>query len=184
MKRNPFTLALSLSAITAFACATAFTAIQAGAQQPSGSTDPLGKFVGSGSCTGQALGEDMKAFHATSGKLHAQKVLDGNWVEIRFDEDPRADNPKPFSVVQYIGYDKARKRYVSVLVDNSGSGYSTGTSTGWKGDSISFDESLAGQAVGFRDIMTSSNGRFGHTGMLRDKHGKWIKADEEHCTSA
>lgn len=184
MKRNPFAFAISLSTIAVLACAAAFPATQVGAQQPSGSADPLGKFVGSGNCTGQALGEDMKAFHATTGKLRSQKVLDGNWVEIHFDEDPRADNPKPFSVVQYIGYDKARKRYVSVLVDNSGSSYSTGTSSGWKGDSISFDESLAGRSVGFRDIMTSSNGTFGHVGMLRDKHGKWIKADEEHCTSA
>ena len=189
MKRNPFAFAISLSAIAVLACATAITVTEVNAQQPGGSGDPLGKFVGSGTCTGQALGEDMKAFHATTGKFSSQKILDGNWVEIRYDEERSTAVTKPFHVVQYIGYDKARKRYVSVLVDNSGSGYSTGTSTGtstgWKGDSITFDESLDGKPASFRDTFTtSSNGMSSHTGTMRDKHGKWIKTDEEHCTSA
>lgn len=185
MKRNPFAFAISLSAIAVLACAAAIMATEVSAQQPSGSADPLGKFVGSGTCTGQTLGEDMKAFHATTGKFSSQKVLDGNWVEIRYDEDRSTVVTKPFHVVQYIGYDTAKKRYVSVLVENSGSGYSTGTSSGWKGDSITFDESVDGKPASFRDTFTnSSNGMSSHTGTMRDKRGKWIKTDEEHCTSA
>jgi hypothetical protein len=174
---------ISLIALT---CAAALAVTQVNAQE-SKSTAPAGqldKFVGSGTCTGKTLGPDMKAFHATTGKYSGEKVLDGNWVVIHYDEDQSTAVPKPFHVVQYFGYDKAKKGYVSVLVDNSGSGYSTGTSAGWKGDSISFDESMAGQPVAFRDSFTSSNGMSSHTGTMRDKNGKWVKTDEENCKSS
>ncbi|HJU25278.1 MAG TPA: DUF1579 family protein, partial [Rhodanobacteraceae bacterium] len=169
--------------LIALACAAALGVTQVSAQESTSaaSAGALDKFVGSGTCTGKTLGHDMKAFHDTTGKYSGEKVLEGNWVVIHYDEDQSAAVPKPFHVVQYFGYDKAKKRYASVLVDNSGSSYATGTSDGWKGDSISFDESLDGQPVAFRDSFTSSNGMATHTGMMRDKHGKWIKTDEEHC---
>jgi uncharacterized protein DUF1579 len=176
----------SLAIFAALVCASAPFAIgqvsaqQAGASSQAGTLD---RFVGNGTCSGKSLGADMKSFHATTGKYSGEKTLDGNWVVIRYDEDQSAAVPKPFHVVQYFGYDKANKRYVSVLVDNSGSGYSTGASTGWKGDSISFDESMAGQPVAFRDSFTSNNGMSSHTGTMRDKSGKWVKTDEESCKS-
>ena len=171
--------------LIALACAAALAATQVDAQESrsSASAGALDKFVGSGTCSGKTLGSDMKAFHDTTGKYTGEKVLDGNWVVIHYDENQSAAVPRPYHVIQYIGYDSAKKRYMAVTVDNSGSGYSTGTSTGWKGDSITFDESMGGKPASIRDTFTSSNGMSSHTGTMRDKSGKWIKTDEEHCKS-
>ena len=178
MKRK--LLAISVALICGAASLNLEPAIADDSPPPTGQLD---RFVGRGTCNGKSLGHDMKASHDTTGKYSAEKVLGGNWVVIHYDEDRSAAVPKPFHVVQYVGYDKAKRRYVSVLVDNSGSTYSTGTSAGWKGDSITFDESLAGQPVAFRDTFTTGQGMSSHTGAMRVKHGKWAKTDEEHCKS-
>jgi hypothetical protein len=182
-RRNDMKRTTSICLI-ALACASALAATQINAQesQSSASSSQLDKFVGSGACTGKALGSDMKTFHDTTGKYSAEKVLDGNWVVVHYDQDQSAATSKPYHVIQYIGYDASRKRFIAVTVDNSGSGYSTGTSAGWRGDSITFDESMDGKPTSIRDTFTTSGPSMAsHTGSMRDKHGKWVKTDEEHC---
>lgn len=178
----------SLAIFAALVCtSTPFAMSQALAQQADASSPStqLDRFVGSGTCTGNMMAMGKNPGHATTGKFQAEKTLDGHWVVIKYDEERTAVNSKPFSVVQYIGYDNAGKRYVSVLVDNSEAGYSTGTSAGWKGDSITFDESMDGKPASFRDIFTSGeSGLASHTGMERGKDGKWVKTDEETCHKA
>ena len=143
--------------------------------------DQLSELVGDGVCTGTVMAMGKKPSHATTGKYHGEKTLDGHWVVLRYDEDKSAAVAKPFSVVQYFGYDAARKRFVSVLVDNSGESYSTGTSAAWKNDSIVFDETTNGK-TNFRDAFTSSQpGMKSHTGWMKDEHGKWVKTDHEDC---
>jgi len=146
--------------------------------------EQLGYFVGDGTCTGHVIATGKTPARATTARFHGEKTLDGNWVAIHYDEDQTAANPKPYRVVQYFGYDAAKKQYTSVTFDNSGSGYSTGTSSGWKDDTFTVDEttSMRGGSVSFRDVFTKSgSGMASHTGMMRDKHGKWVKTDEETC---
>lgn len=182
MKHTPFALALSCCATAALAGGMAATAIAAPQVTPAAASAMLQKFVGSGTCTGRTMSHDMKSTHATTGRFVSQKIMDGNWVMIRYDEDQSAAAPKPYHVVQYIGYDAPGKRLTAVTIDNSGSGYSTGTSAGWKGNSITFDESIDGKPASFRDTFTASgSGMSGHMGTMRDKGGKWIKTDEESC---
>ncbi|MEO7149275.1 MAG: DUF1579 family protein, partial [Rhodanobacteraceae bacterium] len=155
----------------------------------SSQSNRLDDFVGSGTCSGNVMAMGKDSGHATTGKYSGEKVLGGNWVVIHYDEDQTSVNPKPFHVAQYFGYDAAKKRYVSVTFDNSGagSGYSTGTSSGWKDDSLTLDNtaSMGGRTVAGRDVFTKSDsGMSGHTGMMRDKNGKWAKTDEETCHKA
>ena len=179
MKRTTLTLAISFCAIATLAGGTA-----AAQDKTAAASSALDKFVGSGSCTGKSLDSNMKAFHAITGKFSGEKVLDGNWVVIHYDEDQSAAAPKPYHVIQYIGYDAAKKRYVATMVDNSGSGHFSGTSPGFKGDSITFDESTGGKPASFRDTFTTSQGLSSHVGTMRDKTGKWVKTDEETCKSS
>jgi hypothetical protein len=175
MKHVPSALFVSL-----FCASTAVSA--AGTAAPSNALD---KFIGSGSCAGNVMAMGKNPGHATVGKYHGEKIMDGRWAEIRYDEDQSAANPKPFHVVQYFGYDTSKKRYVSVLIDNADESYSTGTSPGWQGDSITFDESSDGKSVSFRDVFTSGrSGMSSHTGWMKDKNGKWVKTDEESCKSS
>lgn len=173
------------STILASIICTASTLIagQAVAQdKPVAASDPLAGFVGSGTCTGNVLAMGKKPGHATTGRYHGEKTMDGHWAVIDYDEDQSAANPKPFHVAQYFSYDVEKKHYVTVSIYNGDAGYSTGTSVGWKGDSITFDESNDGKPASFRDIFTSGeSGLSSHTGMERGKDGKWTKTDEENC---
>lgn len=174
--------------LIAMICASMMSSTQVFSQQSSSMApaDPLTKFfTGSGTCTGKSLDKDMKSSHATTGKYTAERVLDGHWVVIHYNEDQSSEAKKPFQVIQYFGYDVAKKHYVAVGVYNSAGSYSLGTSAAWDGDSITFDEGDAGKPPAFRDSFTTGNGGFtGHTGMQRDKNGKWVKTDEEKCAKS
>ena len=184
MKRTPLAILATLF------CASAQFAIgQTSAQQagPSSPSTQLDRFVGAGTCTGNEMAMGKNPGHATVGKFHGEKSLDGHWVAIHYDEDQTAANPKPFSVVQYFGYDAAKKRFVTVLFTNTGDSYSTGVSPGWKGNSVTFDETvwMNGKPAAFRDVFTDGDsGMSSHTGMMKDKTGKWVKTDEETCHKA
>ena len=172
--------ATSVLFVSLFCTSTA--AFAADAAAPSNALD---KFVGNGTCTGNVFAMGKKPGHPTVGKYHGEKIMDGRWAEIRYDEDQSAANPEPFHVVQFFGYDTSKKRYVSVLIDNSEDSYSTGTSAGWQGDRITFDESSDGKSVSFRDAFTTGPaGMSSHTGWMKDKSGQWVKTDEETCKSS
>jgi hypothetical protein len=139
--------------------------------------------IGELTCTGNMLGMEGHPGHATSATAHVEKVLGGNWIVIHYDEAKTDANPRPYSVVQYIGFEDAGKRFVSVVTDVvEGSGYATGVSAGWKGDAMSFDETASdSKKVTNRDTFTSSGDTFTHAGSMLDKDGKWIKTDAETC---
>lgn len=178
----------SLAIFAALVCTSAPFAI--GQAQPAGASSPpdqLDGFIGDGTCTGNMMAMGKNPGHATTGKFHGEKTLDGHWVVIHYDEDQTTANPKPFSVAQYIGYDPAKKHFVTVLFDNSGASYGTGVSSGWTGNTVTFDETvwMDGKRASFRDIFTNGDsGMSSHTGMMRDKDGKWVKTDEETCHKA
>jgi len=180
MKRIPLSF-LASAICAAIALGAGPTMAQ---DKPASPMDQLDSFVGDGTCTGNVMAMNKHPGHATTGKYHGEKTLDGHWVVIQYDEDQSAANPKPFRVVQYFGYDAAKKRFVSVLIDNSDPGYATSMSPGWKDGSITFDETADGK-VSFRDAFTSNkSGMNSHTGWMQDKSGKWVKTDEETCKSS
>lgn len=180
----------SLAIFAALICTSGPFAIDQALAQQSGASSPSGSldgFVGDAICTGNMMAMGKTPGHATTSKYSGEKILDGHWVVIHYDEDQTAANTKPFHVVQYIGYNAAKKRFIAVAFDNSNVGYSTGTSPGWKGDAFTLDntQSMDGKTVDNRDVFTKSDsGMSSHAGTMRDKHGKWVKTDEETCHKA
>ena len=177
--------------IITLVCASASFTAQRVLAQTTGAPSPLDQlddFVGDGICTGHVMAMGSKPGHDTTGKYHGEKILGGHWIVMHYDQDQSASAPEPYHVVQYLGYDAANQRFVGVVLDNSGSGYATGTSPGLKGDTLTFDNtgSAHGKPASYRDVFTrdSRNGMTGHTGMMRDKHGSWVKTDEETCRKA
>jgi hypothetical protein len=157
---------------------------QAGASSPA---DQLDGFVGDGVCTGKMMAIGKNPGHVMSGRVHGEKTLDGHWAVIHYAEERTASNPKPFSIDQYVGYDPAGKHFVTVLFDNTGAGYATGVSSGWTGNTITFDETvwIGGKRASVQDVFTNGDsGMSSHTGKLRDTKGKWITTDEESCHKA
>jgi len=139
--------------------------------------------IGEMTCTGNMIAFGGMPGHATTASARVEKVLGGNWIVIHYEEAQTDANPHPYSVVQYIGYEDAGKRFVSVVADViEGSGYSTGVSAGWKGDAMTFDETASNsRAVTNRDTFTASGDVFTHAGTMLGKDGKWVKTDTETC---
>lgn len=169
----------------AIACASSLLCLgPAGAQDALPSQlDQLSGFLGDGTCTGNVLA--TKSPHPTSGKLHGEKMLGDRWIVIRYDGDATASDSKPYRVVQYFGYDAKAGHFVDVVLDNSGASYSAGTSSGWEGDAITFENTdyTSGSHSLFRDVFTRRGALVvSHTGYERDKHGKWIETDQETCS--
>jgi hypothetical protein len=183
MKRITHAFALSL------VCLVASSSIGQALAEDSKSASPmdqLGKFVGDGTCTGNVLAMGTSPGHASTGKLHAEKTLDGQWVVIHYDENKTDVNPKPYHVQQYIGYDPEKKTFVAVAFDNMSASYSPATSSGWKGDTFTLEYTMSvdGKTVSLRDVFTHTADESSHTGMMRDKKGEWVKTDKEVCKSS
>lgn len=179
MKRTISTILMAASAVAPFAMLHAESPKSEAVAELGRLPFPNGDLA----CTGNLMAMAGKPGHPTTGSARVEKVLNGNWIVIRYDEAASADNAKPYSVVQYVGYEDAGKRFVSTLTDNNeGSGYATGTSPGWKDNAMTFDETMAGgKDVVFRDTFTASGEVFTHTGMALGKDRKWVKTDEETC---
>lgn len=155
----------------------------AGAQNPlPPQLDQLSGFLGDATCTGNLLA--TKSPHATSATYHSEKTLGGHWIMVRYDEEASSSNSKPFHVAQYFGYDPKGGHFVDVLVESFDGGYGAGTSSGWQGDVLTFEntDSTSGTRPVFRDVFTRHGGLVvSHTGYQRDKTGKWIRTDHEIC---
>lgn len=144
--------------------------------------DQLSGFLGDGTCTGHVVA--AKPSRVTTGKMHGEKALADHWIVIRYDEDATPSNSRPYHVTQYFSYDAKGGHFVDVLLDNSGETYSTGTSSGWQGDAITFENTdfTSGSHPLFRDVFMRRGALvISHTGYERDKNGKWLKTDQEIC---
>lgn len=171
--------------LAALVCASVSLAVPHVSAQTTGAPsriDQFSSFLGDGTCTGNIMATGKRPGRATTAHLHGEKILDGNWIVIHYDEDQTAANPKPFHVVQYFGYDPMKKRYVAVNFDNGDPGYTIGTSAGWEGDTITFDETSAMSGMTSRDSFTRSSPKaVTHTGTTQGKTKTWVKTDEETC---
>lgn len=169
--------------LVAFACAAALAISRTNAQDGPAPADKLAGFVGDGVCTG-FMSAGKHAGSRTSGRFHAERTLDGHWILIRYEQDASAANPKPFKVAQYLGYDPASRQFATVMLGNGDGVYSVGKSTGWKGDTLTFDEveMARGHAGRTRESFTTSgSGLSAYAAWVRGRNDKWIKVDEEHC---
>lgn len=151
---------------------------------PASQLDQLSGFLGDGTCTAKIMAMGKSPEKVASGRLHGEMTLGDRWIVVRFDETATAASPKPYHVAQYFGYDVKAGHFVDVVLDNSGGSYGAGTSNGWQGDSITFENTdfTSGSHALFRDVFTRHGAQVvSHAGYERDKQGKWIKADEETC---
>jgi hypothetical protein len=149
---------------------------------PASKLDQLSGFLGDATCTGNLL--VTKSPHATSATYHSEKTLGGHWIVVRYDEEASSSNSKPFHVAQYFGYDPKTGQFLDVLGESFDGGYGVGTSSGWHGDVLTFEntDSTSGTQPVSRDVFTRRGGLVvAHTGYERDKNGKWVKTDEEIC---
>src|SRR5437870_3074377 len=77
----------------------------------------LAFFEGNWTCTGTGFASPMGPEHATTATVHGAKAVGGMWVHIAYDENKTAANATPIHAGVYMGYDVAKKSFVSDCVD-------------------------------------------------------------------
>jgi hypothetical protein len=176
MKRTTLTL------FAALACTIAAPSIQQARAQKADAKAPLDQFdafVGDWNCTGKMPAFGETPAHATTARAHGEKAVGDQWILVRFDEEKTAASPNPFHIDQYFGYDSTKKQFVTVAAHSGG--YFSGSSKGWSGDSITFDETGADKSTSRDTFGRNGQDEISHYSSEKNKEGKWIKGDEETC---
>ena len=142
--------------------------------------DPL---AGKWQCKGIAYATPWFPEHPTMGEVSQEWILDGKWLAFTYAEKKTAENPMPFTATGFFGYDPEVKMLVVGGVDSTG-GYSTGASSGWVGDVLTFEGPwhIGGMTAKARDTFTTKGAsEVTHMGEL-EYEGKWMKLGQETCT--
>ena len=157
---------------------------KAPAMKPDAMLRQLDYFAGTWQCSGTAYQTPMAPEHPTKGDVVMKWGLDGYWLPFSYTERKTADNPMPFAVNGFLGYDAKAKQLVMGSVDNMG-GYSTASSDGWNGDSIVFTGPwhMGAMLVTGRDTFTKkSANEVTHLAEMMPEGGQWMKLGMETCT--
>ena len=156
---------------------------KAPAMKPDPMLRQLDYFAHDWQCSGTAYASPMAPEHRTMATVTSKWGLNGYWVPFTYAEKKTAENPMPFMVSGFFGYDAMKKQLVIGTVDNMG-GFSTSSSSGWNGDSIVFTGpwNMGSMTVTGRDTFTKkSDKEMVHVGEI-EMNGQWTKLGMETCT--
>lgn len=168
-----------------------FFACLAIAQTPSGPPKPAPElanakyFVGTWTCNGESPASPFGPAHKTQSTLTLKSDLDGFWIAGTAVEKKTASNTQPVKGMLHIGYDSSAKQYVVLWLDNFGS-WSTETSPGWEGDTITFsgDQMIMGEKTPVKDTFVKKGpNNFNHKFEMSTK-GETQTLVEETCKKA
>ena len=105
--------------------------------KPPAEADALKMFVGSWTCEGTAmLGPGKTAKIKATAKV--KNELGGFWQTFVYTEQKTKDYPMAVTAMGTWGWEAQSKKFVRAEFQSSG-GYVTGTSTGWTGDTFTWD---------------------------------------------
>ena len=97
---------------------------------------------------------------ATRGTGYGERAVGDRWVRFAYDATGPSGTP-PYSVAGFFGYDVGKKQFVQTIVDISGT-YQPSFSTGWRGDTLSFEARMDGPIV-VRDVFVRKASQRIHT---------------------
>jgi hypothetical protein len=127
---------LTLTGLTGIAL-SAEPAMPAPPTKPAAENDALKMFVGSWTCQGTATFEPGKPIK-TKATAKVKNELGGFWQSYVYTEQKSKDYPMAITAMGTWGWDAQSKKFVRGEFQSSG-GYVTGTSTGWSGDTMTWD---------------------------------------------
>src|SRR5687767_1489197 len=120
IRARPWAVLRGMKKMT-FAALLALFALSAAAQPaPDPMLRQLDWFAHDYRCTGIAYANPMAPEHATRADVTGAWMLDGRWVRFSYTEKKTSENPKPFTVTGYMGYDAEIKKLVIGAVDVTG----------------------------------------------------------------
>ncbi|MEO8378158.1 MAG: DUF1579 family protein [Acidobacteriota bacterium] len=179
MKKMISILVLAFAAASALAQPKSDPAVS---PKPDPMLRQLDAFAGNWKCSGTAFASPMSPQHATTGEVWMKLDMNGYWMTFTYAEKKTTENPMPFQVNGFLGYDTEIHKLVMGSVDNMG-GYSTASSDGWNGDTIVYSGPwhMGGMTVNGRDSFTKKGAREMIHAASIEQNGEWTKLDEETC---
>jgi hypothetical protein len=105
--------------------------------KPAAENDGLKMFVGSWTCAGTAmLGSGKTVKIKATAKV--KNELGGFWQSFIYTEQKAKDYPMAVTAIGTWGWEAQSNKFVRAEFQSTG-GYVTGTSTGWSGDTLTWD---------------------------------------------
>jgi len=105
--------------------------------KPAAENDALKMFAGVWTCKGTAmLGPDKTAKITATAKVRNE--LGGFWQSFVYTEKKTKDYPMAVTAMGTWGWDAQSKKFVRAEFQSDG-GYATGSSSGWSGDTMTWD---------------------------------------------
>src|SRR5688572_7696065 len=153
-----------------------------GPPPPAAELAQLKVFAGKWTCTGKTLDTPYGKAHPISATMDNKVDLNGYWHMWRYAEKKTKDNPTPYVMASFVGFDATKKALVRTDVD--GLGMITHLSTnGFDGDKIVFAGDVMGpQKTQFRDSMTKKSPKeISSVLEMTGPDGKWLTLAETTC---
>ena len=170
-----------LAVIGTLAAAFAASGLAQEMPKPAPEMAQLAAFDGSWTCEGKMFQTPMSPAGTMKSTVEMRPELNG-FFHVGTIKGTSANMP-PFEGRVQMTYDTGLKQFVMLWVDNMG-GWAQNMSSGWKGDTITFegDGHMGGQTMKGRDTFTKSGANsMKHTWAMQ-MQGKWVEAGEETCT--
>jgi hypothetical protein len=131
--------------------------------KPPAEDDSLKMFVGNWNCAGTAaVGPGKTVNIKATAKVKYE--LGGFWQSFIYTEQKSKDYPMAGTAMGAWGWDAQAKKFFRAEFQSDG-GYATGTSTGWSGDTMTWDltmSSFMGQMIAKHIFMKKSDKEFVH----------------------
>lgn len=170
--------------LTAVAVMVAFAAggsAQQGPPKPAPEMEQVAFFEGSWTCQGKTFETPMGPAGEMTSTADIRKDLNGHFQSGAI-KGTLANQP-PFEGRFHVTYDTGMKQFVMLWVDNMG-GWAQSTSSGWKGDTITYEGEghMGGHTMKSRDTFTRGGANSMKHAWAMQMDGKWMPAGEETCT--
>ena len=142
----------------------------------------LKSMEGKWKCEGKWVDSAFGKAHASKGEMSMKSDLGGYFFTSRYDEKKAKDNPSPYSMSSFAGFDPSKKELVRTDLDNFGS-ITHLSSKGWEGDKIVWaGEVLGAQKVQFKETITKKTDKEMVTALeMAGPDGKWAPLGELVC---
>ena len=132
--------------------------------------------VGAWECEGSAADSHLGPGHGIRSTFTMERLLGGHWYQLRCVELPTPENPRPISVTNHWGWDRARGELVRTFHASTGA-WGVARSAGLKDDELVWLGEMTqadGARMTFRQTVTKVDARRVLEKMEVFVDGRWI----------
>lgn len=133
-------------------------------------------------CMGKTPDSPFAKAHPTKAEMSIKADLNGHWYLMRYEEKKTKENPAPYVMRSFVGFDPARKQLVRTDVDGLGM-ITHLASKGWEMDQLVWAGEVGGpQKMQFRETITKKSPKeIVSTLEVLGADGQWIVIGENVC---